>query len=265
MAFNSLGFSDWSSGKQDKFVRMCPGAPFASNCIEPILQSNTEIADGAITTPKLANGAVTTAKLADDAVTTVTLADGAVTTAKLADDAVTNAVVAADANIADTKLATISTAGKVSGAAISGQIESLSYTTQLYETGGNVTLTDAYSGSLITCLESGGERTITLPNGTQGTTFRFAWRESSSEDGTFAVQVPEGSVVTFDLKKADDMTALLHPWSDNYRGIRWTSEGNDRNQLYLTWECFQTNHWLCTGLVTGTETFLPEPEPELEV
>lgn len=48
-----------------------------------------EIADGAVTGPKLADGTVTSTKLADGVLTTAKLADGAVTTAKLNNNAVT--------------------------------------------------------------------------------------------------------------------------------------------------------------------------------
>lgn len=54
------------------------------------------------------------------AIETSEIVDGAVTTAKYADDSLTNVKVKSDAAIVDTKLATISTAGKVDGAAITG-------------------------------------------------------------------------------------------------------------------------------------------------
>ena len=67
--------------------------------------------DGSIDTAHIADANVTTAKLADDAVTTAKITDANITTAKINDSAVTNAKLAG--SIADTKLNTISTAGKV--------------------------------------------------------------------------------------------------------------------------------------------------------
>lgn len=53
----------------------------------------------------------------DGSVTTAKIADSAITSAKIADGTIVNADINASAKIADTKLATISTAGKVSNAA----------------------------------------------------------------------------------------------------------------------------------------------------
>ena len=67
--------------------------------------------DGSIDTAHIADSNVTTAKIADGAITTVKITDANVTTAKINDSAVTNAKLAG--SIADSKLNTISTAGKV--------------------------------------------------------------------------------------------------------------------------------------------------------
>ena len=80
--------------------------------------TTAKIADDAVTTAKIVNSAVTTAKLesysgGSTGVTTAKIADLAVTTAKLADGAVTDAKIT-NGTITDAKLATISTALKVS-------------------------------------------------------------------------------------------------------------------------------------------------------
>ena len=67
--------------------------------------------DGSIDTAHIADSNVTTAKIADSNITTAKIADANVTTAKINDSAVTNAKLAG--SIADSKLNTISTAGKV--------------------------------------------------------------------------------------------------------------------------------------------------------
>ena len=71
-----------------------------------------KIADYAVTTPKLDTGAVTTEKLADSAVTTEKLADLAVTTAKLADSAVSTAKIADEA-VTDAKIKYPISPGKI--------------------------------------------------------------------------------------------------------------------------------------------------------
>lgn len=98
----------------------------------------SSVPDNAITTAKLNNGAVTTEKIANDSITsdkiapgtviaadiaagTITateLADGAVTSGKILDGTIVNADINASAGIVDTKLATISTADKVSISAL---------------------------------------------------------------------------------------------------------------------------------------------------
>ncbi len=55
--------------------------------------------------------------ISDDAITTVKIINGAVTSAKIADGTIVNTDISSSAAIADTKLATISTAGKVSNSA----------------------------------------------------------------------------------------------------------------------------------------------------
>ena len=72
-----------------------------------------ELAASAVVTASIVDANVTTAKIADDAVTQAKIADDAVGADQLASDAVVNASIASGASIADSKLATISTAGKV--------------------------------------------------------------------------------------------------------------------------------------------------------
>ncbi len=93
------------------------------------------------------NSAVSTGKIADAAVTTVKIADGSVTSAKVADGTLVDADIADGAAIVDSKLATISTAGKVSGGAVtSGTIggSTVINTSGLIQTSNGVRL---YQGS----------------------------------------------------------------------------------------------------------------------
>lgn len=77
-----------------------------------------KIEDNAIITSKIADAAVTSAKIADNAVTTVKIADSNVTGAKIAEGTITGINIE-DATIPDSKLQTISTAGKVANSATS--------------------------------------------------------------------------------------------------------------------------------------------------
>jgi hypothetical protein len=108
---------------------------------------------------------VTTGKIADLAVTTAKLADDSVTSAKIVNGTIVDADLSASAAIVDTKLATISTAGKVSGAAItSGTIAG---STAINSSGtiasGAITSSGAVSGA-----------TLKLSNGSFAYTFDTA-------------------------------------------------------------------------------------------
>jgi cytoskeletal protein CcmA (bactofilin family) len=74
---------------------------------------NSMLADDAVGADELAANAVVTASIVDDSITQAKIADDAVGADQLASDAVVNASIASGAAIADSKLATISTAGKV--------------------------------------------------------------------------------------------------------------------------------------------------------
>lgn len=72
---------------------------------------------GTLDSTGITNLAVITSKIADGAVTTDKINDSAVTSAKIADGTIVNADINSSAGIVDTKLATISTAGKVANSA----------------------------------------------------------------------------------------------------------------------------------------------------
>jgi hypothetical protein len=75
---------------------------------------NSMLADDAVGADELAANAVVTNSIVDDNVTQAKIADDAVGADQLAANAVVNASIASGAAIADTKLATISTANKIS-------------------------------------------------------------------------------------------------------------------------------------------------------
>ena len=98
------------------FSKVSGDATVASNGALTIANDAVEqamIADDAVGADQLASSAVVTASIVDDAVTQAKIADDAVGADQLAANAVVNASIASSAAIADSKLDTISTAGKV--------------------------------------------------------------------------------------------------------------------------------------------------------
>jgi len=98
------------------FSKVSGDATVASNGALTIASDAVEqsmIADDAVGADQLASSAVVTASIVDDAVTQAKIADDAVGADQLAANAVVNASIASGAAIADSKLDTISTAGKV--------------------------------------------------------------------------------------------------------------------------------------------------------
>lgn len=107
---------------------------------------------GSYPAPQLAAGVVGSTELANNSVLTTKINDAAVTSIKIADGTISNIDINATAAIADAKLATISTAGKVSGNAItSGTIggSTAMNTSGNITTTGLVTATNATTGSVI--------------------------------------------------------------------------------------------------------------------
>ena len=79
--------------------------------------TEAKLADNSVTSAKIAPGTVIAADIAAGTITATELADGAVTSGKILDGTIVNADINASAAIADTKLATIATANKVSNSA----------------------------------------------------------------------------------------------------------------------------------------------------
>lgn len=161
-------------------ARIADGAVTSAKITDGTL-ATADLADGAVTSIKIFDGTITAADIADGNVTNVKvasgldaakltvgtlpidrIADGTITSAKIADGSIVNADINSSASIADTKLATISTAGKVSGSAItSGTIGG---STAINTTGSVAAASFSGNGSSITGLNAGNISSGTLAN-----------------------------------------------------------------------------------------------------
>ena len=116
LATNTSGHIMVADGTNFNPVAVSGDVSIASNGAVTIANNAVEqamIADDAVGADQLASSAVVTASIVDDAVTQAKIADDAVGADQLASNAVVNASIASSAAIADSKLDTISTAGKV--------------------------------------------------------------------------------------------------------------------------------------------------------
>ena len=118
---------------------------------------------GTVATAMIADSNVTTGKINDLAVTTGKINDLAVTVGKINDLAITNAKISESAAIVDTKLATISTAGKVSNSATTATDANTANAIVARDASGNFTagtITGALSGNASTATTLATARNI---------------------------------------------------------------------------------------------------------
>ncbi len=108
-------------------------------------------------------GTAASPAIAANAVTTSKINDGAVTSAKIADGTIVNADINASAAIADTKLATISTAGKVSNSATTATNANTASTIVARDASGNFT-----AGTITADLTGLASKATNINGGTVG-------------------------------------------------------------------------------------------------
>ena len=102
-----------------------------------------------VTSPYITDATIATADVADGAITTPKLAADAVTSAKILNGEIVNADLSSSAAIADTKLATISTAGKVADSALSANVTKQGTTIESAEiTDGTIVATNLAADSV---------------------------------------------------------------------------------------------------------------------
>lgn len=176
---------------------------------------------GTLDSVGITNLAVITSKIADGAVTTDKINDSAVTSAKIADGTIVNADINSSAGIVDTKLATISTAGKVANSATTASSANGNDTIVARDSAGNFaadTITaSSFVGTATRASNLGGgsggsvpyqsaaNTTAMLANGTagqvltsNGTTLAPSWQAASIGNSNIAT-----NAITQD-KMADD-------------------------------------------------------------
>jgi hypothetical protein len=150
-------------------AKLATGAVAGSNLADNSVTS-AKIVDGAVGTGDLADNSVTTAKIADGTITSADLANNSVSSAKIVDGTIVNADLSASAAIADTKLATIATAGKVANSATTATATAGPNTIVARDASGNFAARDitassfAGNGAALVSLNAAQLTTGTVPD-----------------------------------------------------------------------------------------------------
>ena len=215
-----------------------------------------QLVDAAITTNKIKDANVTAVKLAADAVTAASISDGAITTDKIADDAITgdkilngeitgakiangtinNVDIHPAAGIEDTKLGTITTAGKVNTSALTGDYAATNIT--IADVGGYYTSSDV-EGALQEAGASSGSGTMGHAD--------YAYKAAGAT--TCGVIIPANTATNgIEISFAADITiaggGAYQPLEVNIDGAGWTNlspstADNPKFRLYMG--CASTN------------------------
>jgi hypothetical protein len=151
------------------------GVPNATTIATGKVQLAGDLA-GTATAPVIATGVITSAKILDATIVTADLADNSITSVKIADGAITNTNISSAAAIADTKLTTIATAGKVSNSATTATSANTASTIVARDASGNFnagTITANLTGNVTGNLTGNAANvtgTIAAANGGTGQT-----------------------------------------------------------------------------------------------
>lgn len=144
--------------------------------IETTQITAASISANSVNTSAIVNSAVTTAKILDANVTTAKIADSAITTGKIADGTILNEDINASAGIVDTKLATISTTGKVANSATTATSNNTANTIVARDANNAAAFTTVYSTLIgnvtgnVTGNASGLSGTLAVASGGTGVT-----------------------------------------------------------------------------------------------
>ncbi|MEN9362945.1 MAG: Invertebrate iridescent virus 22, partial [Bacteroidota bacterium] len=124
--------------------------------------TSAKISDGTLATADLADNSITSAKISDGTIATTDLADNSITSAKIGNGEIVNADISATAALSDTKLATISTAGKVSNSATTATSANTASSIVMRDASGN------FSAGTISATEFSGPLTGNVSGNVNG-------------------------------------------------------------------------------------------------
>jgi len=166
------------------------------------------------------SGTVATAMIADSNVTTGKINDLAVTTGKINDLAITNAKVSESAAIVDTKLATISTAGKVSNSATTATDANTANAIVARDASGNFTagtITGALSGNASTATTLATARNIAGQSFNGSANISIAPTDLTGVTSSAAeLNILDGATLsTTELNYVDGVTSAIQTQLDN--------------------------------------------------
>jgi hypothetical protein len=172
----------------------------------------------------VADGAITTVKLADNSVTSDKIAPGTVIAADIAAGSITNTEINASAAIADTKLATISTAGKVSNSATTATSSNTNSAIIARDSSGNFTATTAnLTSASVSGTVSASAATVvsaSVSGRFDGTTIREAVTDTSVSGGVVTADYSTGDIFYIGTAPSGNFTLnLTNAPTDNGKTI----------------------------------------------
>ena len=172
----------------------------------------------------VADGAITTVKLADNSVTSDKIAPGTVIAADIAAGSITNTEINASAGIVDTKLATISTAGKVSNSATTATSSNTNSAIIARDSSGNFTATTAnLTSASVSGTVSASAATLvsaSVSGRFDGTIIREAVTDTSVSGGVVTADYATGDIFYIGTAPSGNFTVnLTNAPTDNGKTI----------------------------------------------
>jgi hypothetical protein len=169
----------------------------AKTLTSPIL--NTPTINNPTISGTITGAVVTSANIVDGTITGTDIASGTITAANILDGTIVNAEIGAAANIVDTKLATISTAGKVSNSATTATSANTPSTIVARNTSGNFTagtVTADLNGNASTATALATARTINGVsfNGAANINTHVGGIGTTSASGNYSVEHNLGAI-----------------------------------------------------------------------
>jgi hypothetical protein len=210
--------------------------------------SGTTYANALVNAASLDTGAVIEAKIASSAVTETKIADSAVTSAKIANDTIVNADINSSAAIVDTKLATISTAGKVANSATTAASANGNNTIVQRDASGN------FSADTITAGLSGTATSAT--NIVGGSAGSVPYQTGTSATGMLGAG-SDGHVLTYNTATTAPVWQAISSGSVTLAGdVTGAANANSISSTYPGHTVLTTTQKnALTGVTTGTMVY----------